>query len=46
MGWVIDQSRAVHELHLLDVPDMICKQRLLERNSGGEHVFQVSEAVY
>jgi hypothetical protein len=35
-----------HELHLLDVPHMICKQRLQERNAGGEHPFQVSEAEY
>ena len=32
-----------HELHLFDVPDTICKQRLRERNEGGEHPFQVSE---
>jgi AAA domain-containing protein len=37
---------AAHELHLLDVPDSICKQRLRERNAGGAHPFQVSEAEY
>jgi hypothetical protein len=31
---------------MLDVPDTICKQRLRERNAGGEHPFQVSEAGY
>jgi predicted kinase len=41
---LIDQSGAAHELHLLDVPDVICKQRLQERNAGGKHPFQVSEA--
>src|SRR6516165_12746415 len=46
MRSLIDQSGAAHELHLLDVPDMICKQRLRERNEGGKHPFQVSEAEY
>jgi predicted kinase len=46
MRWLIDQSGAAHELHLLDVPDMICKQKLQERNAGGEHPFHVSEAEY
>ena len=46
MRSLIDQSGAAHELHLLDVPDMICKQRLRERNASGEHPFQVSEAEY
>lgn len=35
-----------HELHFLDVPDTVCKQRLLQRNAGGEHQYQVSEATY
>jgi len=46
MGSLITQSGAANELHLLDVPDTICKQRLRERNVGGEHPFQVSEAEY
>lgn len=46
MRSLIDQSGSAHELHLLDVPDMICKQRLRERNAGGEHPFLVSEAEY
>ena len=40
---LITQSGAAHELHLLDIPDAICRQRLRERNAGGEHPFQVSE---
>jgi hypothetical protein len=35
-----------HELHLLDVPDTIRKQRIQERNADGKHPFQVSEAEY
>jgi predicted kinase len=46
MRSLIDQSGAAHEFHLLDVPDVICKERLRERNAGGEHPFQVSEAEY
>ncbi len=46
-GWMrslIATANVAHELHLLDVPDAICKQRLRERNAGGVHPFQVSEA--
>jgi predicted kinase len=46
MRSLITQSGAAHELHLLDIPDTICRQRLRERNAGGEHPFQVSEAEY
>jgi predicted kinase len=46
MRSLIARSGAAHELHLLDVPDPICKQRLQERNAGGEHPFQVSETEY
>src|SRR5687768_4982861 len=43
---LIAQAEVPHELHLLDVPDTICKQRLQRRNAGGKHPFQVSEADY
>ena len=46
MRSLIAQSGANHELHLLDMPDTICKQRLRERNAAGEHPFQVSDAEY
>jgi predicted kinase len=46
MRSLIGQADAAHELHLLDVPDTICKHRLRERNQKGEHPFQVSEAEY
>ena len=46
MRSLITQSGAAHELHLLDVPDAMCKQRLSQRNASGEHPFQVSEADY
>jgi len=46
MRSLITRAEVAHELHLLDVPDGVCKQRLQERNRGGEHPFQVSEAEY
>jgi predicted kinase len=46
MHSLIAEANVAHELHVLDVPDAICKQRLQERNAGGKHPFQVSEADY
>jgi hypothetical protein len=46
MRSLITEANAAHELHLLDVPDTMCKQRLRERNADGKHPFQVSEAEY
>jgi predicted kinase len=46
MRSLITQANVAHELHLLDVPDTICKQRLRERNQDGAHPFQVTEAEY
>ena len=48
-GWMrslIAQAEAAHELHLLDLSDEICKQRLRQRNAGGAHPFQVSDDEY
>jgi predicted kinase len=46
MRSLISEANAAHQLHLLDVPDTVCKQRLRQRNQSGEHPFQVSEAEY
>ena len=46
MKELIDLAKVDHELHVLDLPDAICKQRLRARNAGGEHPFQVSDAEY
>ncbi len=46
MRSLITEADVAHELHLLDVPDAICKQRLQQRNAEGEHPYQVSEATY
>ena len=48
-GWMrslISEARVAHELHLLDLPDAVCKQRLRERNARGEHPFLVTDAEY
>jgi predicted kinase len=48
-GWmrsVIDEADVAHELHVLDIPDVLCKDRLRQRNEGGEHPYQVSEATF
>ena len=46
MRTVITQANVAHELHWLDVPDVICRQRLHERNVRGGHPFQVSDIEY
>jgi predicted kinase len=46
MRELIDKARVPHELHLLDLPDTVGKERLRQRNASGAHQFQVSEAEY
>src|SRR5258707_14651023 len=46
MRSLIAQANVAHELHWLDLPDAVCKQRLRERNASGEHPFQVTDAEY
>ena len=46
MRSVIDEADVAHELHVLDIPDALCKDRLRQRNEGGEHPYQVSEATF
>jgi predicted kinase len=46
MRSLIAEVQVAHELHLLDVSDAVCRQRLRERNQGGRHPFQVSEAEF
>jgi predicted kinase len=37
MRSLINEANVAHELHFLDVPDVICKDRLRQRNISGEH---------
>jgi predicted kinase len=46
MRSLITQADVAHELHLLDFPDAICKERLRQRNADGEHPYQVNEETY
>src|SRR5262245_33587301 len=46
MRSLITEANVAHELHVLDVPDMICKSRLRKRNESGEHQYQVDEATF
>lgn len=46
MRGIFEDANAANELHFLDVPDETCKRRLRERNTAGEHPFQVSDAEY
>jgi predicted kinase len=45
-GWMralIHEARAAHQLHVLDVADAVCIQRLRARNESGAHPFKVSD---
>jgi predicted kinase len=43
---VIEAAQAPHELHVLDVPDAVCLQRLRARNASGTHEFRVTDAEF
>jgi predicted kinase len=46
MRSLITEAGIAHELHVLDVPDAICKERLRQRNASGHHPYHVDEATY
>ncbi len=46
MREIIEQAQVANELHLLDVLDEICKQRMRRRNASGEHPFELTDADY
>jgi predicted kinase len=46
MRSLITEADVAHELHVLDFPDAVCKQRLQQRNASGEHPYEVSEETY
>src|SRR5499426_3913616 len=46
MRSLIAEAQVAHELHVLDVPDVICKERLRQRNESGKHQYRVDEATY
>ena len=46
MRSLVEQAGVPHELHYLDVPDDICRERLHRRNAGGAHPFQVNDTEF
>jgi predicted kinase len=46
MRSLISEANVAHELHVLDIPDAICKERLRRRNNSGKHQYAVDEATY
>ena len=43
---VIETAQVPHELHVLDISDAVCLQRLRQRNASGQHEFHVTDAEY
>jgi hypothetical protein len=46
MRSLIADANVLHELHVLDVPDVVCQDRLRKRNETDEHQYRVDEATY
>ncbi|WP_267425067.1 ATP-binding protein [Methylobacterium sp. GC_Met_2] len=44
MRTLFEAAGVAHQLHVFDVPDAVCKARLLRRNAEGTHDFTVTEA--
>ena len=46
MRTIIDETRAEHQLHIMNTPDVVCLSRLKRRDASGRHPFSVSEAQF
>jgi predicted kinase len=46
MRGIIDRSGARHVLHVLDVPDEVCRARLRARNAAGQHAYAATDAEF
>lgn len=46
MRGLCERAGAAHVLHLLDVPDEVCKARLRARNAACDHPFETSNAEF
>jgi predicted kinase len=46
MRGLAETGGASHVLHLLDLPDEVCRTRMHQRNAEGSHPYQVSDAEY
>jgi len=46
MRSVTNEAGVAYGLHVFDVPDALCKERLQQLNERGKHPYQVSEAAF
>ncbi len=46
MRAILHSTRARHVLHMMDVPDPVCLDRLRNRNARGDHPFRTTEAQF
>lgn len=46
MRSLFEQAGSAHLLHVLDVPDALCLERLRARNAAGVHPFSATEAQF
>lgn len=46
MRGIADRAGARHQLHHLDVPDDVCRDRLHRRNAAGTHEFAANDAEF
>lgn len=46
MRSILKESNAAHVLHVMDVPDDVCKARLRARNATGNHAYAPSDEDY
>lgn len=52
VGWrtwmkgIISDAGVLHELHVFDVPDEVCKARLRKRNTSGDHAYTVDDETF
>ena len=44
MRGLIESANCSHQLHVLQTPDVVCRERLAARNASGTHEYQVSNA--
>jgi len=44
MRQLIEEAGCNHQLHFLQTPEAICRERLAARNASGTHEYQVSDA--
>lgn len=46
MRTIFEEAGTAHRLHVLDLPDEICRARLHRRNASGTHEYVVSDAEF